>query len=542
MVVFAWVGAFRLGGDAYQHFVRSVGPFRDGEPWLILTDVWNKPLIGLLYGLSGLAGFEAARTTAALVTGAALLLTYRAALSSFGAHRSSAFWAAALFGVQLGVLKDGFTTMTEIPSAAALAGAAGAFFSGRLWMTALCLSVVPLLRVEMAMVVAPLGLWVAAPDLARGRWTRVLGLGLLTAAPTVFWLMAGAVITGEKSWFSNASYASLRSFELGGLLRYNAFVGLPRALPGPVLLLLFLGLMSVLRPLAAPRPRGSGFLVIGALAHLILISLVDVYPDGDGAAPAGHAVAAINDRNFTPSGPLLALIAAFGWLDAASLPSGPALKRVLLAAGLALAAVLIRHGLRADAVAPALTIGLTALVLGRSRQALSGAWLLALALAGALLVRPLFFYPFRWVEQETRAVEALATAVQEANPRPRRVVQDIASGLFQDPRFAGCEGAEVGCAATDIVWRWPSHFETGLDLAAGPVWVVVALDRDGDPHPRYPASIIQLVQSMERCEPVASFASRPNDGIIGFLDRLSRRNRPRPWRACRVVTPVETHE
>src|SRR5690606_33326320 len=48
--------------------------------------------------------------------------------------------------------------------------------------------------------------------------------------------------------------------------------------------------------------------------HFFLLNTVAVYPRDWYGAPSGHAVAAINPRNYSPTAPLTALFAAFGLL------------------------------------------------------------------------------------------------------------------------------------------------------------------------------------------------------------------------------------
>src|SRR5262245_58632804 len=54
----------RLDDDSYQHFAHSVEQVSRLDFTLWLTDLWNKPLPGLVYGVSGLLGLAAARLVA----------------------------------------------------------------------------------------------------------------------------------------------------------------------------------------------------------------------------------------------------------------------------------------------------------------------------------------------------------------------------------------------------------------------------------------------------------------------------------------------
>lgn len=516
MVAFAAVGNLRLGNDCYQHFVHGVLPLRSGAWASLVLDVWNKPLVGLLYGIPGLAGYEAARLAAVACTLLAVVWTARAGRAWVGSERG--LWAGLLFGCLLPVLKDGFVPMTEIPAAAALAGATLAHIRGRPIAAAIGLGLLPLLRTELVAMSAVLGVVLAWGDLRTGRLARVLGLAVIVAGPTAFWLGAGAWLSQDWGWFSRQSYAELRSFELSGLLAYNAVTRIARAVPSPMLVLLIWGSLR----LARERPRGGAWIVAGTLVHLALISLVDVYPAGDGPVPDGHAVAAVNDRGFTPSGPFLALTALYGGLGPRSRTAN------WVAAFVAFALVLFAFGLRPDALLPALLVGMTAVASERIRTASqAGAWA-GLALAGALAVRPLFFYPFRFQERSALAVRALADAVLDAESRPRMVIQDLASGLAADPRVLALP------APPSVEWTWPSSYPNALLSAAEgfePAWVLFVLDGEGRLDPRYPD---EVRARFETCPEVASYASEDHEGWVAMMDAISRRNRKVAWRACRV--------
>src|SRR5690606_16335308 len=68
LTVLAVVGHLRVDDDSYQHFTRSVEQVRALDWRTFTTDVWNKPLPGLLYGVAGQLGIELARLVSVAIT------------------------------------------------------------------------------------------------------------------------------------------------------------------------------------------------------------------------------------------------------------------------------------------------------------------------------------------------------------------------------------------------------------------------------------------------------------------------------------------
>src|SRR5436190_839783 len=64
----AAVGGFRVSDDSFQHFVKSVEVVRRHDFARLVTDIWNKPVPMVLYGVSGLAGIVSARLVSVVLT------------------------------------------------------------------------------------------------------------------------------------------------------------------------------------------------------------------------------------------------------------------------------------------------------------------------------------------------------------------------------------------------------------------------------------------------------------------------------------------
>lgn len=525
MIVFALVGAQRLSGDPFQHYAVSVDQLRRWDSQGILTNVWNKPVVSLLYGLPGLIDERVARIVAALVT---CSMVYLSGLSIHRAldQRLSVTAGMALTATQLAVLRHGFVTMTEIPAALCLAAAL--FFALRranekLVWAAFCFGLAPLFRIELAPLTA-----IACFQLALERPLQPQrGLSILLAGslPFLLWMVAGWMVTGDPLWLRESSYASLRSFELPYLLIYNAIAGLPRNLPSISIVLASVGLFALGARRAKAVPRMS-LVVVCLGVHYLVLSILQVYPSGEGGTPVGHAVAAINDRNFTPTAPMVAMLAAVGWstLIERSMPAAALIGSCLFTLG----TIFLRWGLSPDVIIPTLSLlvfAIAALVRMQHRF-LPHAAVYALLGVASLGVRPLFFYPLRSVDKKAEAIDALARSIAKSSPRPQAVIQDLASGLFLDPRVEGVQ----------THWIWPTMFAT-VASSFDEHWIVIQTYGDFSPRSGYSREVLESISKRSEYQEVHRFESTPSHGWVRWADRISKVNRPVRWIAYRRIAP-----
>jgi hypothetical protein len=418
--------------------------------------------------------------------------------------RAHSGWIALAMASQLALLKDAFVTMTEIPAAFCLVLALYLQLArGRPWLAALALGCVPLCRVEMLPTCAFIALYWAWHD------KRIWALAL-TGLPGALWFGAAALATHELTWFRHASYASLRAWGIAGVVRYNALAGLAAVMSAPALLLFCLGLIEAPRAL----PRSHAWLLIGALAcHYATLNVLDVFPNGVEGVPRGHAVAAINARNYSCTAPIATLFICLGiarWHTA---------RRRALGWALACSAAALVLGRIGSPALLALDCALIGLLFGCMRQP-ERAWKLAAisCMAGALLVRPFFWYPTRWNDQRALAIAALAARARTA--APARIVQDVASALAFFGQLRGI----------DADWTWPTAFPARLEQAPNPSWLVTEVDPSGSLLTRYPSELRVCMD-----EPLAGYDSPVEPAWLNAIDRLAGRNRPVHWRAYTVT-------
>lgn len=537
--VCALVSGLRLDDDSYQHFGRSVHQLGTCDFAALLTDVWNKPVPALLYGVPGLLGIDAARLVSVALVVVTAWLTLQLCLQLVPEALRGARWTyVVLFATQLAVLKDAFVTMTELPAAACLALSLWLqLVKRRPWLAALAAGMTVLCRVELVPVVAFMGcmfsvdafLQSAAPRRLGVRVVLPVGLALL---PFALWLLAGAFIKHDALWFGRESYAHLRRWGLPGLLRYNVLSGLPAVATPPALVALVVGCVQAPRLIDPSVPKRVPAMLFGVLGiHYLLLNTLEVFPEGWEGVPSGHAVAAINARNYTPTAPVATLFMALGvaaWVRARSTRE-PRFLRVLGTAGSVVCLAIVAGQWNAHDML-VLELALLALSLAVAAFALRGwhagaatrpwCWVAAAALAAALLIRPFFWYPTRWNDRRSEAVAALAQLVGEQ--RPALVVQDIASSLEVFGRLRG----------VDATWSWAMHFPAQLSAANAGTLVVVEVDATGQLLGRYPATLRAELAS--RCDELERFDSEPTAPWLRAVDRLASRNQPLHWVAYRV--------
>lgn len=562
----AAVSGPRLDDDSYGHYARSTRQVLGLDLSAWITDVWNKPLPGLAYGLGSLLGLWGARVVACAFTAGAAYHTRRLVTALLPRSPWVGIAATVFFFAQPALLKDAFVTMTEVPAALFVAWSLCALFAeGRPRKAALLAGLVPLCRVEMVPVVAVTAVYCGCEEwrtrrasTSRVPWLR-LGVTMATAGlPFIIWYAAGFAATSDVRWFSRASYAYLRTnWELPAVLHYNVLVGLVNVVPPPLLLLGVYGAISSWRRALKTCPRVVGHLILLLGVHYLLLNTLVVYPkDWFGVSP-GHGVAAINGRNYTSSAPVLVALLVSSLAVELGLPiagtSPPMLEvsrrgriaGLCAAVGISLGLIFLSKG--NNAADFALHVGLLVagfgLMLsfslrntttddGFERFARPLKCLVIAAAAGGLLVRPFFWYPTIGKDQRSTAINELAQRI--ASQRPTRVIQDTASFLEVAARELGLD-----VSASETQWTWPGEYPRRLAESPVGTWVVLELSPRGEPLSRYPAAILEQVRS-GALELVDTYQTAPQLGVWAVLDRVSSRNAAIGWRVFRLRPQTST--
>jgi hypothetical protein len=264
--------------------------------------------------------------------------------------------------------------------------------------------------------------------------------------------------------------------------------------------------------------------------HYLVLNTLEVFPEGWEGVSVGHAIAAINARNYTPTASVTALFISLGvaaWAQALERRDAAFMRALVWASVAAAALITVAHSDATDMLALKLTLLVASLVgvhwtLRGSAAKPALAWRAAAlaALAAALLIRPFFWYPTRWNDRREEAVSALVQLVREQHPR--LVVQDLASSL------------EVfgGLRDVDAIWTWALDFPKRVAEAGTGSVIVLEVDDHGAPLPRYPRALQETLDSC--CVVVTHFDSAPPTPWIGAIDRLAARNAPVHWVAYRI--------
>jgi hypothetical protein len=283
----------------------------------LLLDTWTRPVPNLLFAVASLFGEGGAFVVPVALTAATTWWLHRT-LDAWFPGRIAPLATALLMLLQMPVLQVGHLTMTEVPCYAALA-------LGLMWFTGedprrqplayLAVGFLPLCRTEgllIAAIVVPAFLW---SEFGREAWHQPALVGrrlLLAAAPFGAWFLLGTFAAGDPAWyFTRNAYsgvASIRSGTLLWLALCNGATVLARVLPTPLLLLAFLGALSLPRHLGARRQQAWAVLLpIPALA--LLLSVVRAGPE-----PRHDFYAAGSVRLYAALAPSLVLCMAAGLL------------------------------------------------------------------------------------------------------------------------------------------------------------------------------------------------------------------------------------
>jgi hypothetical protein len=535
-----------LADDSYAHFAQSVAFVRAGNWAELWQDTWNKPLPGLIYGVSGQWGILAARWTGIAFVVAAAALSYGAMRRMLGTGISGAAVLIGLWFAQLALFPQAFLTMTELLAAFWLAAGLFALSRERFVLGFLALGLAPLARIEtMLAVFASVGTITLVRIVHRREgWIAPLVQAVVAGVPWLAWWTWGWIRTGEATWMS-ASYVYLRDPGWISWLRINAVTGLAAVLSPPQLLLFALGACALVRRGAARirSPSSDGLNPAWILAlvmltvHFLFLSLAVVYPRGSGFG--GQAIAALNNRNYNVLAPFLFLVMGAGWKALFSaddrLTRGHSIKlAVAIGAALVAGGWLFRSAflpaelssllLIHTAIAAFLLAGfLPATRLTRRPEAVGAAYCVA---AMAILI-PFCWYPLRSLDrQESMQREICSWLKTPENTNTICVVQDLNGSLNT---FGGFERPSV-------IWTYPHLMKsTVFRLPAGSV-VILETDHLLHPRGRYPADLIAFLEDDKRFTCVARSAeNRPALPGESLLWRLSGRNAPCGWLAYRRV-------
>lgn len=557
LCLLAFFHSFRLDDDSFAHFCVSIDAVGNHNWRALITDTWNKPIPGLLYGFTGQFGIEVARLASVLVSIMSAILVYRVAVNRLGG--SDIFppiTAIAFYLCQSAVFPQSFLTMTELLAAFFLALGLFLLDKNRPLWAFISFGLMPLARVESVLFVGWLFAGISLVYLTRGRWSlvgvgRVVLWNFLGLIPFVFWWAAGWAVTGSLSWMPSG-YVYLREFTPAGILSVNALTALPVVLGIPLLVLFIGGLFSLRtherRAIATGNLLVSPLLYGVILIQFLFLSFYVVYPRGSGFTDI--AVGALNPRNFNTVAPVITL---FVFAGAASLVrSLPVAEHGAQSfrwnTVLALAAILIVGFFFFQLQFPfrpsmqmlvlrlfqqlALLAGFVVLlvILVRKVSVENGGidsararWMTLVAIYCILcvpLMDPVFWYPLRMNDRKLQAQEDFrAWYSSNAASAHTQVLQDMNGKL------------DVFCGARrgSMIWVYADMFPDTMKRLAPGSLVLLETDASHTPRNRYPHKLLAELESGRYNERARSSIVNPLAGWEKLFQKLTPRNDPVGW-------------
>jgi hypothetical protein len=524
LAVLALVTSLRPWDDSYAHYAVSVQALHSFDWRSLLFDTWNKPLPGLLFGITGLACISCARLASVIVTivtGLFLIKVLRRTLPGLDALHP-AVWVGFLV-CQQAVLPQSYLTMTELLAAFLMVAGLHLWLSERRLAGMLMVGLIPYARIEGMFVAAwcVLCFVVHACVLAR-RSGRAMGhvfpLAFAGAAPFALWWAAGVCLSGELAWFK-AGYAFLRPLTpLRDILLVNALTALPSVITPPQILLLVLGCFGLYVGRRKLFGHASAGLVVGLLLgalvlHLGFMSAIVVYPKGTVYESIG--VSAINARNFNMIAPSLALLMCLGvtflvrrgdegrpWRSIISILGAAALVSALLI--LAHAGfnqrklgdgfrVLVGLQLRQLTMIGVASLGILCIVLHRAvrlgtteRVTYVSRWACVICIVAVPLTIPTFWYPLKGHDH------ASATQHEFGQWFDRYADAGTCPLVIQD--MNGQLGFFTKHDRPAMPWAYPELMAKEALAAPQGALVLIETDASGAPRSRYPATLLRSLQ------------------------------------------------
>jgi hypothetical protein len=545
----AITGHLRYDDDSLQHFNMSVGYIRRADFLGLFSDMWNKPIPGLLYGTTGLFGLYAARLAGVFMVVCTAYMTHRVACYLMPGVVISPWVSVAAFFFQMPVLSQATLTMTELPAAFFIGlGLLTYYCLSRPYLGAFWLGCSILNRLELAASVGPALAGLAflsyrsapAANLSPP-WLSPLGRAVAVmmagALPPVVWVAGISIFEGSLDWLRSGNYASVRDLDIQGLLRTNVMTHIASALSPLAVLLVATG--AAMPPGRVESRRRQQWLPIYLLTavHLAVLNTLAVYPPDWSSDLKGHAIAAINDRNFITIAPAFAILICAGVYGFAAPSDTKQLQRRWLIAMVG-ATTLAVFFLAAHALpfsVPRKLTWMQVALLGisvcelcvltrlyglRRLQGTSIAKILAWSLViSCLVLNPLFWYPTRWNDRRTVALEALGAAIAERQAEPPLVIQDISSAL----------GDHVALGATPMHWSWRTTWLEQLQQAKSGTLVVLKSVDGETPARYYPADVVEELSDASRYKFIGSFRPSASSAWDRWFAAFQGRNPPIGW-------------
>lgn len=538
LCIMAVCHGLRLDDDSYSHYAISVETVRAMDWRGLATDTWNKPLAGIVYGISGLAGIIPARLLSVFVVMLASFCLVDILRKVTGwKDREAAWFVVASFIFQVSFFPQAFLTMNEQLAAAMLAfGLWFYWVKHRIFWSGICFGMVMWARMEAALLVAGLfvgmffDIWTRNRALALSELTK---LGFCAAIPAAGWWLIATIISGTPFWF-RTGYVYIREPFWSNVWNVNAVTGMPGALSAAQLLLFVAGIAALLRKNkgqedAAPPWRWS--LILAITFQFVFFSITTVYPRSSGYG--GWAIAPLNARAYNILAPLFCLISAVGITEIKNSRQWivPAFVTLILLAGHYffqgafpfLFGTLIRVGYLAMGCMILLGFCLTLWICtsgGRCARRNPIRLASFYMLLSAPLLVPFFWNPLNFqdtkVDIQRKFIQWYETTYLSHGATPN-VVQNLNGRL----------DFMAGWPIDTSRWVYPEQLHREIREWDGELKLfLVEVDDNGDLFPLYPSEIIDALE-IKGFAPLARFSTdRGRKQLDRAILKFSGRNRP----------------
>ena len=309
----AFIRGPELRTDSLVHFLHAKEIIANLDIKSLFTNLWDKPIPIILYGISGQISLFAARMVSVSLTLLAGFFIFRLCSNSVQTINDNMPVTTCFFLFMLPVLPQSYVTNTELPAAFILSLGLFLFYVKRKYSLAyLSIGFLPFARLEASLIMALIFLTFSyhlfilfKKENFEKIYITILLKNIYGSLPFVLWYLIGVILSDNVLWMLQGNYAHLRPLNLPLILQHNAITALPKIFTSPILMIFFLGLLTPFQMKKNYRINTINITMLGILfIHIIFLSMFIVYPKG--SVNWEKLISAWNDRNFIVIAPVLA--------------------------------------------------------------------------------------------------------------------------------------------------------------------------------------------------------------------------------------------
>ena len=505
-----------LKTDSFCHFLNSVRIITSLDFKSLATNIWDKPIPIIIYGIPGVLGLFFSRLAGAILVLFTAYFTCKLAHFYIKNIPEDSILTIVFFLLMIPVFGQAFVTMTELPAAFILVLGLYLFYGEKKYFAAFfTIGLLPLARVESSLIMAFIFLSFArdifrVQHLVSGTKGLIDSLRSVTlyfiigSLPFILWVVMGAYFTYDLFWIMRSSYAHLRPFDLFYIIKHNAITALPMIFTAPALFLFLVGVFSPKNAQKDNKYLSFLITIYGVMIiHLVFLSAIIPFPKGE--VEWKKLISAWNDRNFNVIAPVMALFIYMGAsyvydifhnnTHRAILTTG--IIKTILLFFLSIALIITCSKEFPFASTPRLYIITlcffltgTFLVILKEKKTLSASLFLnalsILIILSYLIINPLFWNPTKYNDPDI-IIQGELWGWVKSNYEKKNIT------IIQD--LSGSMEYYIGKKNVHAPWVWASSFIS--KIKASPPRTLIILETIGifyDPHPRYPFPLVECIK------------------------------------------------